>query len=102
MQMGFDEADLKILSYFKSLGPDYAKLVAFRFGLPLENARARLERLESAGFIEKVEGSIVKYYHRRVKAVKHRNHTYFQITKDGEQFLRDEHAQDLHWKKPKR
>ncbi|RIV19229.1 DUF2250 domain-containing protein [Alicyclobacillaceae bacterium I2511] len=100
--MGFDGVDVKILAYFKALGPDYAKLVAFRFGLSLENSRARLERLELAGFIEKVEGRIVKYYHRRVKAVKHRNHTYFQITKDGEQFLRDESAADLHWKKPKR
>lgn len=84
-----DELDLKILAYLRQLGPDYAKLLSFRFGRPIEEIRSRLEALEVAGLIERVEGRIVKYYHRRVKAVKHRNHTYFAISRPGEHLLRE-------------
>lgn len=85
---GTDALDRAILAYLKALGPDYAKLLSIRLARPLEEIRARLNRLEGSGLIERVEGRIVKYYHRRLKAVKHRNHTYYQLTRDGEHFLR--------------
>ncbi|AYO29697.1 MAG: hypothetical protein PWR06_2327 [Thermoanaerobacteraceae bacterium] len=80
--------DLTILTYLKKLGPEYAKLLAIRLGLSLEESRKRLQSLEERGLIKRVERRIVKYYHRRRKSVKHRNHTYYELTREGEFFLR--------------
>lgn len=80
--------DLTILAYLKKLGPEYAKLLAIRLGLSLEESRKRLQSLEERGLIKRVERRIVKYYHRRRKSVKHRNHTYYELTREGELFLR--------------
>ncbi|WP_039763505.1 DUF2250 domain-containing protein [Caldicellulosiruptor sp. F32] len=81
--------DLTILAYLKKLGPEYAKLLAIRLGLSLEESRKRLQSLEERGLIKRVERRIVKYYHRRRKSVKHRNHTYYELTREGELFLRE-------------
>jgi predicted transcriptional regulator len=98
-----DEIDIKLLKYFKTLGPDYAKLLATRFNMDITVMRDRLEHLESIQFIERVEGRIVKYYHRRMKSVKHRNHTYYMISREGDHFLREQdHVPDIVWKKPRR
>ena len=97
-----DAFDLEILAYLKKLGPDYAKLLSFRFGRPIEELRARLEALLAKGLLERVEGRIVKYYHRRLKAVKHRNHTYYAISRAGELLLRDTGAPDVPFERPKR
>ncbi|WPX09899.1 DUF2250 domain-containing protein [Anaerocellum danielii] len=87
---GQDELlDLTILAYLKKLGPEYAKLLAIRLGLSLEESRKRLQSLEERGLIKRVERRIVKYYHRRRKSVKHRNHTYYELTREGELFLRE-------------
>ncbi|AUW93574.1 MAG: DUF2250 domain-containing protein [Sulfobacillus thermosulfidooxidans] len=103
MEPNLDETDLKLLKYLKTLGPDYAKLLASRFHIDLESMRSRLAYLESINFIERVEGRIVKYYHRRMKSVKHRNHTYFMIAREGDHYLRAQEADpDVPWKKPKR
>ncbi len=98
-----DEIDIKLLQYFKTLGPDYAKLLSARFNLDIVQMRERLNHLESRHFIERVEGRIVKYYHRRMKSVKHRNHTYYMISREGDHFLREqETVPDIVWKKPRR
>jgi len=80
--------DLTILTYLKKLGPEYAKLLAIRLGLSLEESRKRLQSLEERGLIKRVKRRIVKYYHRRRKSVKHRNHTYYELSREGELFLR--------------
>ncbi|MEW6547285.1 MAG: DUF2250 domain-containing protein [Bacillota bacterium] len=87
-----EELDLKILAYLKKLGPEYAKLLATRLGLSLEESRERLQRLADRGLVKRVEGRIVKYYHRRRKSVKHRNHTYYELTREGELLLRQARA----------
>ncbi|ACX52330.1 hypothetical protein Adeg_1219 [Ammonifex degensii KC4] len=81
--------DLKILAYLKKLGPEYAKFLARQLGLSLEESTERLRRLAARGLIKRVEGRIVKYYHRQRKSVKHRNHTYYDITREGELLLRE-------------
>ncbi|MGH2331489.1 DUF2250 domain-containing protein [Thermoanaerobacter mathranii] len=80
--------DLTILAYLKKLGPEYAKFLARHLGLSLEESRKRLQSLEKRGLIKRVERRIVKYYHRQRKSVKHRNHTYYELTREGELFLR--------------
>ncbi len=89
--------ELKILAYLKKLGPEYAKLLAIRLGLSLEESTERLRRLAARGLIKRVEGRIVKYYHRRRKSVKHRNHTYYDLTREGELLLREARGKvDIH------
>ncbi|SMC06309.1 Uncharacterized protein SAMN00768000_2747 [Sulfobacillus thermosulfidooxidans DSM 9293] len=103
MDRKLDETDIKLLKYFKTLGPDYAKLLAARFNMDVAAMRERLNYLESLNFIERVEGRIVKYYHRRMKSVKHRNHTYYMISREGDHFLRQqEDVPEITWKKPRR
>lgn len=80
--------DLTILAYLKKLGPEYAKFLAIRLGLSLEESSERLQRLADRGLIKRVERRIVKYYHRQRKSVKHRNHTYYELTREGEHVLR--------------
>ncbi|MDQ0286213.1 putative transcriptional regulator [Desulfofundulus luciae] len=89
--------ELKILAYLKKLGPEYAKLLAIRLGLSLEESTERLQRLVAKGLIKRVEGRIVKYYHRRRKSVKHRNHTYYYLRRKGELLLREgRRKMDIH------
>ncbi|MBO8127758.1 MAG: 2-amino-4-hydroxy-6-hydroxymethyldihydropteridine diphosphokinase [Peptococcaceae bacterium] len=83
-----DYIDYKILKYLAQLGPEYAFLLSTRIEPDYEETRQRLERLEAEGLIQKVAGRIVKYYHRRRKNVKHRNHTYYELTRKGEHLLR--------------
>ncbi|MDA8064059.1 MAG: DUF2250 domain-containing protein [Thermaerobacter sp.] len=105
MSRPLDGLDLRVLSYLRALGPDYAKLLSFRFGTPLGEMRECLERLAAAGLVERVEGRIVRYYHRRLKSTKHRNHTYYAITREGERLLRGIRqvaAPPSEWRRPKR
>lgn len=103
MERELDTTDVKLLRYLKTLGPDYAKLLAARFNIDVASMRERLADLESIDFIERVEGRIVKYYHRRAKSVKHRNHTYFMIARAGDHYLRaQEEEPEMTWKKPRR
>lgn len=83
-----DVIDLTILAYLKKLGPEYAKLLSRRLSLTIEESFERLQKLQKQGLITRIDRSIVKYYHRRRKNVKHRNHTYYELTRDGEHLLR--------------
>jgi len=91
--VGMDEVDQRILKYFKEMGPDYAWLVSLRVELPYAQARDRLEALRLQGLIERVPGRIVEYRHRRrLKSTKHRNHTYYDLTRAGKALLREMEA----------
>ncbi len=103
MEHQLDTIDLTLLKYLKKLGPDYAKLLAARFNMDVASMRERLDYLESINFIERVEGRIVKYYHRRTKAVKHRNHTYYGLAREGDHYLREQEEDPMMtWDKPRR
>lgn len=81
--------DKKILKYLKQMGSDYPWLLSVRIGIPYKEAKEDLENLNRKGFIQKVEGRIVKYRRkRRLKNTKHRNHTYYDLTRLGKLTLR--------------
>ncbi len=83
------KTDKKLLKYLKEMGPDYPWLLSVRIGIPYKEAKEDLENLNRKGFIQKVEGRIVEYRHkRRFKNTKHRNHTYYDLTRRGKLILR--------------
>ncbi len=85
------EIELKILKYHKVMGADYSKLVSHRFGLKLCEAMKIHKNLLEIGLLEKVNGRIVDYHTnvKRTKTVKHRNHTYYVLSRKGKLFLRE-------------
>jgi predicted transcriptional regulator len=85
-----DLVDHKILKYLRLMGPEYPWLLSLRIEIPYEEARERLERLRSAGHLTRVSGRIVTYrQQRRLKTTKHRNHTYYGLTRQGKASLKD-------------
>ncbi len=85
------EIELKILKYHKIMGADYSKLVSHRFGLKLCEAMKIHQDLFEKGLLEKVSGRIIDYHTnvKRMKTVKHRNHTYYVLSREGKLFLRE-------------
>jgi predicted transcriptional regulator len=85
-----DLTDHKILKYLKVMGPEYPWLLSLRVEIPYPEARERLERLREAGHLTRVSGRIVTYrQEQRLKTTKHRNHTYYGLTRQGKATLKD-------------
>lgn len=88
--MELDAVDHVILKYIKQMGPEYPWLLSLRVNIPYEEARQRLENLRAAGHLERVQGRIVTYrQERRLKSTKHRNHTYYGLTRQGKATLKE-------------
>ena len=83
-----DEMDLKILNFIEYAGPEYAWRLGINVGLDVEESRCRLEKLLEKGLLEKVQGTMLAGYHRQKDWVKHMNHTYYRITREGRHYLR--------------
>lgn len=84
-----DLTDHKILKYLKVMGPEYPWLLSLRIEVAYEETRERLERLRAEGHLTRVSGRIVTYrQERRLKSTKHRNHTYYDLTRQGKATLR--------------
>jgi predicted transcriptional regulator len=82
--------DIKILYYIHNAGPAYIKKLGQRMHEDFETIRQHTKKLQRLGFIERVSGRIVDYQiNRRNKATKHRNHTYYDVTRKGRQFIRN-------------
>lgn len=83
-----DEKDLEILQFIDYAGPEYAWRLGINVGLDVEESRRRLENLLNKGLLEKVQGNMLAGYHRQKDWVKHMNHTYYRITREGRLYLR--------------
>jgi len=84
-----DETDLEILNFISYAGPEYAWRLGINIGIDVNEARERLERLIGKGLLEKVQGTMLEGYHREKDWVKHMNHTYYRLSREGELFLRN-------------
>ena len=67
-------------------GPDCAKFLSRRIKRDLSSSRELLSSLEALGWIQRVRGTFL--FKRGFKRPKHMNHTYYEITKNGEKKLR--------------
>lgn len=84
-----DETDYYILKHHQELGMDYSIVVAETLRIPLEEMHKRHRKLKELGGLKRVEGRIIHYRKNKVKGkwIKHRNHTYYELTPEGIQWI---------------
>lgn len=84
-----DETDYFILKHHQEFGVDYSIVVAETLRIPLEEIHQRHRKLKELGGLKRVEGRIIQYRKNIVKGkwIKHRNHTYYELTSKGSQWI---------------
>ena len=84
-----DETDYFILKHHQELGMDYSIVVAEALRIPLEEMHQRHRKLKELGVLKRVEGRIIHYRKNIVKGkwIKHRNHTYYELTPEGKMWI---------------
>jgi hypothetical protein len=81
-----DHVDFAVLMHHQMMGVDYAAVVARSVGIPRDEAFIRHKKLRDLGLLERVEPRIIRYRTGIVdgKWIKHRNHTYYDLTELGQ------------------
>ena len=84
-----DETDYFILKHHQEFGMDYSIVVAEALRIPLEEMHQRHRKLRDLGGLKRVEGRIIHYRKNIVKGkwIKHRNHTYYELTSEGKTWI---------------
>ena len=84
-----DDTDYYILKHHQELGMDYSIVVAETLRIPLDEMHKRHRKLRELGGLKRVEGRIIHYRKNIVKGkwIKHRNHTYYELTQKGTQWI---------------
>jgi hypothetical protein len=84
-----DKLDFAILQHHQTMGIDYSLMVARILHIESQLAFERHKKLKGMGLLKRVEKVMVRYRRNIVdnKWIKHRNHTYYQITPKGERYL---------------
>jgi hypothetical protein len=84
-----DELDFRILRHHQMMGVDYSLMVAKILKIETEQAFERHRKLKSLKLLKRVAPVMIQYRKNIVdnKWIKHRNHTYYQITLKGEKHL---------------
>ncbi len=80
-----DEIDFRILQHHQSMGVDYSWMVASALNIDPELIFERHKKLKELKLLKRVEPVMIQYRKNIVdsKWIKHRNHTYYQITPKG-------------------
>ena len=87
------EPELKVLYYIFHSGPAFTKKLASRLNEDNEILRNSIRNLQRLGYLERVTKTLVDYrLDRRNKVTKHRNHTYYDLTRKGRLFMRQFHG----------
>ncbi len=84
-----DGADFAVLEHHLDYGIDYSLMVAKALVIPKQDAFDRHKRLKDQGLLKRVEPRIVQYRKGIVdnKWIKHRNHTYYDLTEKGKAYV---------------
>ena len=84
-----DSMDFAILKHHLDFGIDYSLVIAGKFSINKQEAFDRHKKLKEHKLVERVEATMVQYRKGIAdnKWIKHRNHTYYQITSKGENYL---------------
>ena len=84
-----DEIDYLILKHHQKFGIDYSIAVSEALGIPLEQTYKQHRKLKTIGGLKRVEKRIIQYRKNIVKGkwIKHRNHTYYELTPRGEKWI---------------
>jgi predicted transcriptional regulator len=87
------EIELKILCYIHHSGPTFVKKLAARLDTDIQTVNKSIVTLQRMGYLERVTRTMVEYrINRRNKVTKHRNHTYYDLTRKGKLFMRHFHG----------
>jgi hypothetical protein len=80
-----DATDFAILAHHRKMGVDYAAVVARGTGIERAEVFARHRKLRDLGLLRRVEPRMIQYRKGVVdgKWIKHRNHTYYELTAQG-------------------
>lgn len=84
-----DDTDFKILGHHKKMGNDYAAVIARMTGLDRATVFDRHKKLRDLGLLKRVAQLMMQYREGIVKGkwIKHRNHTYYELTPRGHELL---------------
>jgi hypothetical protein len=84
-----EENDFAILKLHREYGVDYSLKVARMLHFPKQEVFERHKKLRAMGLLERVKPLIIRYRKGVVdnKWIKHRNHTYYDLTERGNQYL---------------
>ncbi len=85
-----DEIDFRILAHHQKMGIDYSLAVAAILNLDGKTVFDRHRRLRQMALLERVQPVMVQYRKNIVnnKWIKHRNHTYYDLTSKGRNYLK--------------
>ncbi len=86
-----DEKDLRILRHHAEMGVDYAAVVARCTGIDRATVFKRHKKLRDLRLLARVEPRMIQYRKNIVdnKWIKHRNHTYYEITERGREIIKN-------------
>ena len=84
-----DDLDFRILAHHRDMGIDYSLKVAGVLHLNQQVVFERHAKLRMMGLVKRVEPRLVQYRKHIVKGkwIKHRNHTYYDLTDKGAAYL---------------
>jgi DNA-binding Lrp family transcriptional regulator len=83
------ELELKVLYYVFRSGPAFIKKLSARLNEDNEVLHNSVKNLQRLGYLERVTKTLVDYrLDKRNKVTKHRNHTYYDLTRKGRLFMR--------------
>ncbi len=84
-----DDIDFKILDHHAKMGVDYAAVVAKSIKTDRAAVFERHRKLRDLNLLRRVEAKMIQYRKNIVsnKWIKHRNHTYYEITVKGREVL---------------
>jgi predicted transcriptional regulator len=86
----FNEPELKVMYYIFHSGPAFIKKLASRLNEDNQILRNSVKNLQRLGYLERVTKTLVDYrLDKRNKVTKHRNHTYYDLTRKGRLFMRN-------------
>lgn len=85
-----DEIDFAILKHHEKLGVDYSLKVAAILRLDKQTIFDRHRRLRRMKLLERVDPLMIQYRKgiAKHKWIKHRNHTYYELTEKGKNYLK--------------
>jgi hypothetical protein len=84
-----DEVDFAVLKHHQTFGVDYSLKVAAVLNLDRQVAFDSHAKLRKMKLLKRVEPLMIQYRKNIVKNkwIKHRNHTYYELTKKGRDYL---------------
>lgn len=84
-----EETDFAILRHHAAMGVDYAAAVARHTGINRATVFERHRKLRDLKLLARVQPRMIQYRKGivRNKWIKHRNHTYYELTEKGREYL---------------